>query len=151
MPATVTLRSTTLADGVDDKSTRIKVGSTTGMVRGLRLYVDKELMAVQRLDIDPWVIVTRGVDGTPSLAHAAASPMFVGRADQFYMGPPEGKPQPAIAVSPYIDVVSGFIYFAQGDVIQGTTGNRWWQIQTQSFGVGPLGVRTVTLDPTSST
>lgn len=150
MPATVTLSSTTLLEGIDDKATRIKVASTAGIVAGLRMYHDKELVAVIRLDVDPWVIVKRGADGTPSLPHGAGAQMFIGRADQFYQGPPRGRPQSAIEVSPYIDVVNGVIYFAQGDAVPAGA-PRYWQIQTTTLGVGPLGVRTVTLDPTSST
>lgn len=151
MPATVTLNTATLPDGIDERSARIKVSSTANMTTGVRLYIDKELMTVLRLDVDPWIIVTRGADGTPSIPHAGGSPIFIGRADQFFYGPPVGRPQPAILVSPYIDVTNGNVYFAQGDSVPGSTAPRWWQAQTVSYGIGPLGVRTTTLDPTSST
>jgi len=150
MPATVTLNTTTLSDGIDERSTRIKLSSTANVLPGLRLYVDRELMAVVRLDVDPWVLVRRGADGTPSIPHGVGTPIFIGRADQFYSSPPNGRPASAIDVSPYIDVVGGKIYFAQGDAVP-TGAARYWQIQTTTLGVGPLGVRTVTFDPTSST
>lgn len=149
MPATVTLSSTTLADGINDSATRISVASTSGLIPGLRLYIEGELLTVLRLDVDPWVFVTRGVDGTSSSAHSAGALAYIGRADQFYSGPPVGRPQNAIPVSPYIDVINGKVYFAQGDA--SATQSRWWQLQTSIPGTTSLGVRTTTLDPTVST
>lgn len=150
MPATVTLASTTLSEGIDDKATRIKLASTAGITAGLRLYIDRELVGVVRLDIDPWVIVKRGADGSPSIPHGAGTQIFIGRADQFYSSPPNGRPASSIEVSPYIDVVGGRVYFAQGDAVPAGAA-RYWVVQTTTLGVGPLGVRTTTLDPTSST
>lgn len=154
MPATVTLSSTTLAEGCDMGQTRIKVTSTTGMVQGLRIYVGGpggELMKIQRLDVSPWVIVTRGVDGSKASPHSSGETIYIGRGDQFYNVPPVGRPDAAIAVSPYIDVVAGLIYFAQGDNQPSATAVRWWQVQTNTRTTQPLGVQTTTLDPTSST
>lgn len=153
MPPTVTLSSTTLAVGVDAAATRIKVASTTGMVANTRLYVGAypsgELMRVDRIDVDPWVVVTRGVDGSKVSPHAIGDTVYVGRADQFYSTPPVGRPDGAIAVSPYIDVVAGKVYFAQGDT--GTQSVRWWVEQTTVRTVSALGVYTTTTTPTSST
>lgn len=156
MPATVTLTSTTLAEGCDAATTRVKVASTSGIVPGLRLFVggsgnDGELMKVQRLDVDPWLIVARGVDGSRAQPHVSGDTAYVGRGDQFYCCPPMGRPDAAIPVSPYIDVVCGRIYFAQGDTQPSATANRWWQEQTNTRTLLPLGIRTVTPDPTSST
>lgn len=156
MPATVTLASTTLAEGCDGAATRLKVTSTSGMYTGLRLFVggagnDGELVKVMRLDVDPWVIVTRGVDGSRAQPHVSGDTVYVGRADQFYCCPPMGRPDAAVAVSPYIDVRAGLIYFAQGDTTPSTSANRWWQQQTNTRTSQPLGVLTSTLDPTSST
>lgn len=149
MPATVTLSSTTLAEGVNAASGRIKVASTAGMLAGTRLYIGGELMAVIRIEVDPWVSVTRGVDGSKASAHASEETIYIGRADQFYSTAPVGRPDAAILVSPYIDVVAGRVYFAQGDA--SATSSRWWQEESVTHGAGPLGVRTTTFDPTSST
>jgi len=151
MPATVTLATTTLAEGVDDHTNRVKLTATAGVLSGLRLYLDGELATVLRLDVDPWVIVTRGVDGSNAMSHAAGATVYIGRADQFYASPPEGRPPAAVLVSPYIDIVAGKVYFAQGDASPTASAPRWWQQQTAVYSVGALGVRTTTLDPTSST
>jgi hypothetical protein len=151
MPATVTLSSTTITEGVDASATRIKVASTTGLVYGVRLYIDGELMSVQRLDVDPWVIVTRGVDGSRASAHSDDSVVYIGRADQFYDRPPIGRPDAAVLVSPYIDVVNGNVYFAQGDVTPSGSAVRWWQIQTNTRNPQPLGVIPSVLNLTSGT
>ena len=151
MPATVTLSSTTLAAGVDSAATRVKVTSTTGLVHGVRMYIDGELMKVLRFDPDPWVVVTRGVDGSKASAHSSGVTVYIGRADQFYGQPPVGRPDGAVLVSPYIDVVNGNVYFAQGDVTPTGSAVRWWMVQTNTRTTQPLGVTTSTLDPTSST
>ena len=151
MPATVTLSTITLAEGCDASAGRIKVSSTSGLTYGLRLYVGGELMNVLRIDVSPWVVVARGVDGSRAAAHPSGDTVYIGRADQFYAVPPFGRPDAAILVSPYIDVVAGNIYFAQGDVNPTASANRWWQIQTNTRTSGPLGVVTTTLDPASST
>lgn len=156
MPATVTLASTTLAEGCDASATRIKLTSTTGVFFGKCLFIagqgrDGELVKVQRLDVATWVIVTRGVEGSRAQPHVSGDTVYIGDCGQFYAIPPMGRPDAAIPVSPYIDVVNGQIYFAQGDVVPSQTAVRWWQMQTFTRTTGPLGVTTLTLDPTSST
>ena len=151
MPATVTLSTTTLAAPVDSRTGRIKVASTSGLFTGYRLWVDKELMSVVSLDVDPWVNVKRGVDGTSSSAHSSSATLTIGRADQFYTSDPVGIPAAAILVSPYINVLNGKVWFAQGDTLPDGNSNRWWQEQTATRDIGPLGIRTTTLDPEAST
>jgi hypothetical protein len=152
MPAFATLASTTLAEGCDGASTRIKLTSTTGLTGTVsRIWCGGELMKFERVDISPWVIVRRGVDGSKASPHASGEAIYIGQADQFFYGPPAGRPDATVLVSPYIDVVNGNVYFAQGDTTPTATANRWWQIQTTTRTSGPLGVQTSTLDPTSST
>lgn len=156
MPATVTLSSTTLAQAVNGSDIRIKLTSTTGVLPGLRLFISAiggsgELVRVVKLEPDPWVTVARGVDGSKAQAHSAGDTVYIGRADQFYCCPPMGRPDAAIPVSPYIDVQAGRVYFAQGDTTPSTTADRWWSEVTNTRTSGPLGVRSSTLDPTSST
>lgn len=150
MPATVTLASTTLADVATDKATLIKLASTSGVYAGLRLYVDGELMHVYALDVDPWVKVKRGAEGTAAAPHPSGATVYVGRADQFYSMDPVGRPPAAIPVSPYINVINGTVWFAQGDVTPSASANRWWQKQSTIYTVTPLGARSTTLDPTVS-
>lgn len=149
MPATVTLRTTTLAAGVASTDGEVKLDSTTNVVKDTRLYVDGELMRVVSVGVDSWVKVVRGVDGTLSSAHPSGVTVYVGEAHQFYTKDPVGRPPDAIPVSPYINVQNGSVWFAQGDTT--STAKRWWQRQTVTYTTGALGVRTSTLDPTSST
>lgn len=148
MPATVTLATTTLTDAIGVLARQVRLSSTAGIIPDLRLWIDRELMRVVSLGIDPWVHVIRGVDGTATAAHSSSSPVTIGRADQFYQQDPVGMPPAAIAVSPWINTQNGNVWFAQGDA-QGSS--RWWQLQTTSYDVGAFGVRTAVLNPTSST
>ncbi len=149
MPATVTLATATLTVSVGPSTDTINLSSTEGVLPGVRLYIDGELMLVNRNDVDG-TKVRRGVDGTSGQPHASGGTVYIGRADQFYSQDPIGRPDNAIPVSPYINVVNGSMWFAQGDALP-SGGNRWWQRVTTTYGTGPLGVRTTTMDPTVST
>ena len=151
MPATVTLSTTTLATGVSASETSIKVASTSGLIPGTRLFLEKELMAVVSLGIAPWVNVRRGVDGSPALPHVSGATIYIGRAHDFYDHDPVGAPASAIAVSPHINVVNGTVWFAQGNPDTAAQAQRWWQQQTTSYATGPFGVLVQTPSPTSST
>ena len=150
MPATVTLATTTLRAPVGGSENVITVASTSGLIPGIRLWVDTELMTVMGLGVNSQVQVQRGVDGSSSSPHASSALITIGRADQFYSVAPVGRPPDVIPVSPYIDVIAGNVYFAQGDASPAGLTNRWWQRVTTTYGVGALGVRTSTFDPTSS-
>lgn len=152
MPATVTLSTTTLSKPLDEHEGVVTLASVSGLFPGYRLYVDQELMAVNRVGVGTQVHVIRGVDGTSGAAHVSGSTVTIGQAHQFYYKDPAGTPPEAVPVSPWINVLNGKVWYAQGDPTP-TGGNqrRWWQQQTTTYSVGPLGVRTTTLDPTSST
>jgi len=150
MAATVTLSTTTLSESISASGGVIKVGSTSGLAAGTRLYVDKELMSVVSLGIDPWVNVRRGVDATAAVAHISGATIYIGRAHDFYDHDPVGAPEAAIAVSPYINVLTGSVWFAQGNPDDGQS-QRWWQLQTTTYSTGPLGILVQTPSPTSST
>lgn len=154
MPATVTLSTTTLTYQVNASETEVQLASVSGVTPGLRLFIDKELMAVDRVvDDTTKVKVRRGVDGSPAAPHISSSVVTIGRADQFYTADPVGAPASATQVSPYINVLNGKIFYAQGDVASypGQEVNRWWQEVTTTYGIGPVGIRTLETDPTSST
>lgn len=154
MPATVTLSTTTLIEGVSATPRTIKVASASGVVIGRRLYIDKELMAVTALVVSTTaytlVQVTRGVDGTSSAPHSSSSVVTIGQPDQFYHVDPLGAPPNAIPVSPYINVRNGKVWFAQGDTQPDGQTVRWWQEVTTTYGFGALGYRTQVKVPTSS-
>lgn len=155
MPATVTLSTTTLQANVNATSREIKVASTSGLASGIRLYLDKELMSVVSLGVSTslysTVEVRRGVDGTTAVPHESGQTLYVGRGDQFYDSDPKGLPPLAVPVSPYINVITGDFWFAQGDGDPLNGSGRWWQRASTTYGVGALGVRTTTQDPTAST
>lgn len=153
MPATVTLGTTTLLSPVLQGDAQITVASLSGLFPGIFLYVDRELMAVNGFGVGTQVNVRRGVDGTIATPHTSGSTMYIGRGDQFYDLSPEGVPIASIPVSPYINVRTGQIWFAQGDATPSATGtsNRWWQLQATTYDVGAMGVRTTVLSPTTST
>lgn len=149
MASTVSLSSTTLAQPISATADLIKVSSTTGILPGLRLFVDGELMSVVSLQVDPWIKVLRGRDGTASAAHLETSQVWIGRGDQFFDQDPTGLPPAATPVSPYINVRNGSVWFTQGDDVPSGQSLRWWQKQTTTYDQSSLGVRTVTPSPTS--
>jgi hypothetical protein len=151
MPATVTLASTTLTNRVLLTDTQVKVGSTSGLYPKTRMYADTEMMEVVSLGPDPWVNVRRGVDGTSATEHSPGATVTIGAANQFYTQDPQGAPNDAVLVSPYINVRTGTMWYSQGDFLPDGLAVRWWQAQTTTHDIGPLGVRTTTQDPTSST
>jgi hypothetical protein len=151
MPATVTLSTTTLAEAVGPSAKAIKLTSTAGVLPGMFLFLDGELMRVVSLGVDPWVNVLRGQDATPAANHVSLVTVYIGRGDQFYGSDPVGRPPAAIAVSPWINVRNGKVFFAQGDTLPEAHADRWWQAQETEFGIGALGVRTKTRNPESST
>lgn len=151
MPATVTLATTTLTSPVGVTDNIINLADTTGLFKGLRLYVDGEMMKVMNTLSLLQATVARGVDGTGAAAHPSGVTIYIGRADQFYERDPIGAPPAVILVSPYINVIDGRVWFAQGDASSTGTSNRYWTQQTNTHTGGELGFRTSTLDPTSST
>ena len=152
MPATVTLSTTTLLAPLDEHEGVVTLASVSGLFPGYRLYVDRELMSVLRVGVGTQVHVNRGVDGTKGAIHVSGSTVTIGQAHQFYGKDPVGSPPEAIPVSPWINVVNGKFWYAQGDPTPaGGNVARWWQERTATYGTGPLGVRTVTYNPTSST
>lgn len=156
MPATVTLATTTLQESVSATQQQIKVASSTGLTEGIRLYIDKELMSTVSVGITAGnytqVNVRRGVDGTIATAHSSTATITIGRGDQFYHSDPVGAPPLAVLVSPYINVITGTIWYAQGDATETGEVVRWWQQVTTTYSDGgAFGVRTTTSDPTAST
>lgn len=151
MPATVTLSTTTLTEAISATQRQIKLASTSGVLPGLRLYLEGELMAVDSLGpSSAYVNVRRGQDGTAGAVHSSSATVYIGRADQYYFTDPKGSPPDVIPVSPYINAKTGQIWYAQGDALPGGATYRWWQREATTYGIGALGERERTLDPTSS-
>lgn len=159
MAATTTLSTTTLASNCGPGDVAINVASVTNITPGLDLFLDWELMKVVSIGLKSvnggtMVNVLRGRNSSHCQSHNTASTMYIGRPDQFYEFDPKGAPPVVVLVSPHINVVTGGIWWPQGDeqpnVGPGNLGvNRWWQRQVPTYGVGPLGVGTVTQTPSS--
>ncbi len=148
--ATYTLGTTNFAKPVGKFDSQVYVASTSGLVAGMRLFADRELMSVTSLaGFANLVNVRRGVDGTAAERHGTEVTVYSGAADQFYRQDPEGQPRTDLLVTPWINVRTGDVWFAQGD--QFANGQRWWQKQTTTYGFGALGERLTTQTPTSST
>lgn len=151
MPATVTLSTTTLAEAVGPSDTLLKLASTSGVLPGMRLFLDGELVRVQALGVVAGLVsVIRGDAGTGGSPHVSGVTVYIGEAHQFYQRDPVGRPPAVIPVSPWINVLSGSVWFAQGDALPAATAERWWQKQVTTHDVGALGVRTTTPDITAS-
>jgi hypothetical protein len=144
MAALATLATTTLSTAVEPNDSAVILASLEGITPGLRLYVDQELMGVRSIGIGTTVHVFRGVDGTATTRHASSRTVTIGRADQFYDHDPIGPPPAQLLVTPWINVLTGAQWTAQGDETGADAAGRWWAKTEHTHGVGSLGVRTTT-------
>jgi hypothetical protein len=137
MAALATLAVTALDKECQSDSPDVLLASTSGLVPGTRLYVDRELMAVVAIGIGKNVKVTRGVDGTSTARHSGGTMVVVGRGDQFYTTdpPPASAYQPA--VNPWINILTGKVWVLQGE--EEGIDRQWWQEVTVSHERGVLG------------
>lgn len=149
MAATVTLSTTTLATTVEPGDSLLTLGSLSSVPLNLlvptRLYVDRELMAVEQITgIGNQVVVRRGTGGTAASRHATNTTVYIGRADQFYTSDPIGLPPVSVQVSPWINVVTGVAWVAQGDEAGPGNAGRIWAPITVTEAAGALGVTVIT-------
>jgi hypothetical protein len=146
--ATVSLSTTTFSNTVEPADSRVILASTSGITPGVRLYVDRELMAVDRLTgIGNEAVVLRGIEGTAASRHATNSTIYIGRGDQFYSSDPIGLPPAILPVYPYINVLTGVVWVAQGDEVGAGNAGRIWAPITLAMardGVGAYQVTTTT-------
>jgi len=141
MAALATLATTTLSAGVDPNDNAVQLASTSGVLPGMRLYVDQELMGVLSLGLGTSVNVLRGVDGTATTRHASSRTVTMGQASQFYDRDPIGPPPAQVLVSPWINVLTGAQWTAEGDETGSDASGRWWAKTEHTHGVGAFGVR----------
>lgn len=140
--ATVSLASTTFTTTAEPGDTLVNLASTSGITPDVRLYVDREMLAVVRLTgIGTQAIVRRGLDGTAGSRHATNATIYIGRADQFFTSDPGGLPPSETPVYPYINVVTGDIWVPQGDETGADLNGRVWSKITTSLESGALGIR----------
>lgn len=141
MPA---LTQTTLAAPIGAADVNIPLTSLTGVDLRDCLAIDGELMHV-RAFLGTNAVVTRGAS-TPCVAHLRGARVYVGTPGQFHSTDPVGVPRP-FADTPWINVRDRRIWHAMGDEVGANVGARFWQLETTTFAVGALGVRTVTTTP----
>ena len=148
--ATATLASTTFLTKVGLDDTVVYPVSLSGITPGICLYVDLELMVVERLTgIASGVLVRRGIEGTQTRRHAINVAVYIGRGDQFYVTDPSGVPSAESVVSPHINILTGAVWVMTGDDVGPGRDARIWQRVTTAPVAGALGVRNiVTTTPT---
>ena len=142
MAATVTLDTTTTTNAIQAGDLAILLDSVTNVLAGRYLYVERELMKVRSIGIGTSVNVNRGIGGTATTAHASGATVTIGKAHQFYSTDPTGMPGGAVEVDPYINVLTGVHWTAQGDEDGPGVKGRWGAPKTTTRDFGALGVRT---------
>lgn len=143
--STFTLSSTTLSQPAQVGDSQIVVTSTSGIVPGVALFINREQMIVERLTgIGNAVLVRRGQNGTETRAHGTVDTLWVGSPDYFFTSDPQGTPQIAPRVLPHINILTGVVWYVQGDEDGPSAQARTWQPATTSQTIGPLGVRVTT-------
>lgn len=143
--ATVSLSSTTFARTVERGDTSVLLASTSGVVPGVRLYADRELMAVVSLGLGNEVNVRRGSDGTSTDRHATTVTVWFGNPCHFYASDPYGLPNDPVSVYPYINVLNGNVWVPQGDETGSGVSGRSWQLVTNTQQFGAFGIRQNTI------
>ena len=167
MPATVTLPSFLLAEGMSATASDAKIvladAGNANLTEiptealyldplvALYVYCEGELMKVIRVGIGSRFVVRRGAYGTAAAQHDVGATCFVGAGHNFYDQDPTGSPRDVEPVSPWINVHSGNVWFALGDSEPNGLTRRWWSKQEMKYVTNSLGVREFTLDPTAST
>lgn len=169
MPATTVLPLTSLMYAVSANMDTVVLSATSsttsdaGVVTstlvtasyitvGTGLFIDQELTQVTQILSDPLGVkyrVKRGLGGSMAQPHNSQAPVTIGSMDKFYSYDPKGRPRDAVLVSPWINTVSGRIWMPQGDSVPAApfAAFRWWQDVTNTYGIGPLGVRTQVSSP----
>jgi hypothetical protein len=146
----------TTASTTSDAGVVTSVVTASNITVGTGLFVEQELMKVIEILSDQIGVkyrVKRGQGGSQAQIHNSMSPVTIGRMSDFYSYDPKGRPRDAVLVSPWINTVNGRIWLPQGDSSPAApiATIRWWQDVTNTYGYGPLGVRTVVSSPTYGT
>ena len=151
----VTLNTTTFTAPVSPNDSSVLVGSVANIVPGQCLFADRELMQVVSIGLatsaSTALTVIRGIAGTAATLHSSGLTVIIGNPDQFYEMSPVGPPPADVLVTPWVNVVNGSVWVAQGDESGPDAQARWWAQSLISHDVGPLGVRTWTATIASTT
>lgn len=154
MAALATLASTTLLYPCDAAASMITLASVANVAPGMFLWAHPNRELFRVVSLGPTgstaVNVQRGSEGSTASRHVAAETVFIGRGDQFYQRNPMNLPMPEVLVQPWINTVSGAVFWPVGDDSGPGAQNRTWVKATVTPGIGPLGVRTNVIAPTAA-
>lgn len=146
MQSTFTLATTGFASQVAASDTQVNLTSTSGIVPGVFLFANREVMRIVALTgIGNYASVLRGRDGTETRAHGTGETVYIAQGYQLFESDPQGLPNPATLVNPHINVRNGIVWVVQGDDVGAGTGARSWQPVTTTQSAGALGVRVTTV------
>ena len=148
----VTFTQTTLTKPLSKDSNECYLASTSGLIPGVhRLVIDAESMAVTGLGPSGGLVfLRRGQDLTLTGDHADGTIVWVAEPHQLYDRDPLGLPPDQVLYSPWINLRTGAVWFAQGDATGAGVKTRWWQQMIATRTIDGLGFRQTTYDPTAS-
>lgn len=147
--ANIIPNQTPLAKSIGVSDTLIPLTSVANINANDMAWIDRELIQIDAItnnSTPPQIRVRRGIGGTGAVAHGLGATVTTGAPTLFYGSDPIGVPAPGS--QPYwINVKTGVIWVPQGDEAGPGTANRYWAPQVVTYGIGSLGVRTVSVAP----
>ena len=141
--STETLATTTTAAQVNPGDSIVTLASLAGVTTSSFLYIDEELLGVERFGVGNSVVCIRGVEGTATALHGSGSIVYIGRGDQFYVTDPIAVPLSPPPVLPYINLRNGKFWQPVGDETGPSMNARYWQEQITVPLVSSLGVNQI--------
>ena len=137
MAASESLGTLYLAARCSRGDTEVLVDSISGLRPGSCVYFDGELMQITGFGVSTAIgnalKVRRGVEGTATHDHAAATPGAYGRGDQFHdRNPPAMTAPDEPRVNPWINVKDGRVFVLDGNAL-GNGRHFWKEVYWQHF------------------
>ena len=154
MAALASLPQTTLLQPCTRDAHQVYLTSVANVTPGLFFWAHPGRELFQVVSLGPTgstlVNVKRGCEGSNATTHIAGETVFLGRGDQFYPHNPVAPPPSEVIVQPWINTLTGNVYWPTGESEGPGTAARIWQLATLTPGIGPLGVRTKVITPTAA-
>lgn len=147
MQATFTLSTTSFLSKVLVSDSQVNLASTSGIVPGVFLFANRELLQVVGLTgVGNYATVLRGRDGTETRTHGTGETIYLAQGYQLFQSDPQGLPSKGnVLVNPHINVANGIAWVIQGDDEgPGADARQWVPVTTTQIG-GALGVRVTTV------
>ena len=146
--STNTFLTPTLLTSVGEGDTSVNLSSVVGIIPGYHcIFVDDELIKIVSFGLGTSVNGIRGIEGTTNERHGSGSAVYIGPAHYFNYRDPNGIPGRPPLTNPWINLLNGNVWFAEGDESGPNVDARRWVLQTTMLGAGPLGINSVTLTP----